>query len=505
MSKPPEMEQPQPERKRSQETQKLLLVLIGGILIGVVITQAIHYRRSPIESRPDGASAFTAPVSTPPGSINLDSEAALAALSGDDSLARQNAVELFAARGDRRIIAPLLVIMHLAGNSIVPPLTQKEYESLVRLSGQDFGLDWRQWSEWWWSQDDAPEHLGFPLFQANIYSRIDSTFTELMHSYLPTTIRRDEIVWGGVRFDGIPALIEPEVAPAGSPDAAIYEESEPVFGIAFNGEARAYPLRIMDWHEMVNDTVGGRRFFISYCTLCGSAVAYDAIVPGMGRLIFGSSGFLRRSNKLMYDRATHSLWSAIEGRPLLGPLAQSHPELRLGRLPVVRTSWGEWKRRHPETTVLTVNTGYDRDYKPGRAYGEYFASPDTMFPVAQRNDRLKAKDWVFALLLNGQPKAYPLAAFRESPVLHDSFAGLDIVLIGFAELKEVRAYQSDGRRFSLDARGELRDEQDGALWSWDEVQISGPGGVAFPRLPGHLAYWFGWYAAFESTELYSAP
>src|SRR5262249_16913321 len=155
--------------------------------------------------------------------------------------------------------------------------------------------------------------------------------------------------------DGIPALDNPRMIAA---DAAAYLNSDdPVFGIEINGDARAYPLRIANWHEMVNDIVGGVPVSLAYCTLCGAGILFDGRVEGPDQpFTFGSSGLLYRSNKLMYDRQTRSLWSQFSGRPVVGPLTGSGVELHL--LPVMLTSWAQWRLLHPETRVLSLDTGF---------------------------------------------------------------------------------------------------------------------------------------------------
>src|SRR6185369_7988742 len=131
--------------------------------------------------------------------------------------------------------------------------------------------------------------------------------------------------------------------------------SERVFGVSVKGEARAYPLRILDWHEMVNDVVGGEPVTLSYCTLCGSGVLYATRGADGSARTFGTSGLLYRSNKLMVDRQTRTLWSNLTGEAVLGPLAAGPGgPARLALLPVVVTTWQEWRARHPATTVLAL-------------------------------------------------------------------------------------------------------------------------------------------------------
>lgn len=135
---------------------------------------------------------------------------------------------------------------------------------------------------------------------------IDPNFTAFLYSGVRHSIRLEEIAWGGVNKDGIPSLDNPALINA--EDAEYLKEDDLVFGVSINGDTRAYPLRIMDWHEMFNDVIGGVPVALAYCTLCGSGILYETDMgDGKEPIIFGSSGFLYRSNKLMYDKQTHSL------------------------------------------------------------------------------------------------------------------------------------------------------------------------------------------------------
>ena len=260
-------------------------------------------------------------------------------------------------------------------------------------------------------------------WKGELYAGIDPEFRTFFQDSHRSTIRTEEIVWGGVLLDGIPALDQPSLIPAA--EATYLEPDNLVFGVSINGDARAYPLHIADWHEMVNDVVGGIPVSLAYCTLCGAGVLFDTRV-GEQTLTFGSSGFLMRSNKLMYDRTTLTLWNQLTGEPVLGPLVDSNVRLRV--LPVVLTTWSDWTDQHPATRVLSDDTGFRRTYRPGAAYGSYFAHPGTMFPVAFRRDILGEKDRVFAITIDGIPKAYPTRtltreARRERPPRRDEPCG----------------------------------------------------------------------------------
>jgi hypothetical protein len=485
----------------------LILALTAGVLGGERWGTWKTENREQLQQR-DSNALETSKLQRPPTEEEREGQIFLLNLINSNPAVRERTIRAFTDRNDLRIVSPLLTVFRFGPMNNFHIYTGPAFESLKEITGQDFGYDWEKWFEWWWQQDAPPEHPGFSTLLAHIYGDIDPDLGFLMYPGWPTEIRRDTIMWGGVKFDGIPALIGPQAVPANHPDAALYLDNEPVFGVVFNGEARAYPLRVMDWHEMVNDTVGGQQFAISYCTLCGAAVGYNTNTSELGRIIFGSSGFLRNSNKLMYDRATRTLWSAIEGRPLLGPLTRDHSDFVLERLPVVRTSWATWKAKHPNTTVITTRTGYRRDYRPGKPYGDYFASPETMFPVMRRDNRLKTKQWIYTQIIDGEPKAYPVKLFVDTPLIHDTHQERDLLLLGDPMELSVRAYATQGKTFQLKDDGDLtvlRDQATGAEWRVTEEALIGPQEEALPRLPGHLAYWFGWFAAHPDTEVYQAP
>jgi hypothetical protein len=388
---------------------------------------------------------------------------------------------------------------------------------LETLSGLSFGDDWPAWVIWYGATDISPPP-GFTGWKGQLLGRIDPGFTDFLQDDSPTLIRVEEIQWGGVRVDGIPALDNPAMLPAA--EATYLEPDEPVFGLAINGDARAYPLRIMDWHEMANDVVGGVPVSLAYCTLCGAGIAFDGRAPNGDTYTFGSSGFLFRSNKLMYDRQTRTLWNQLTGEPVLGLLAEGEPVLQLELLPVVLTTWEAWLAQHPDTGVLDLQTGYERPYSPGAAYGGYFASSETMFPVWQRSSLLETKDRIYALRIDGVPKAYPLALLGQEVVVNDVLANTPVVLVAPRGAVEVTGFDRRLGEVSYDAGGEVRAYERGAhtfspspdlgtvldetgrSWQVTEDALLGPEGERAPRLGGHLAYWFGWYSFFPQTLVY---
>ena len=334
--------------------------------------------------------------------------------------------ELSKAR-DKRFIAPLIDLMRFAR-------TSEEYiaivETLRALTGEKLDAaatdTWERVIVWYGEHGELAPPPGYTAWKGELHAQLlDPRFKQFLYEGAAATVRVEEVVWGGVKVDGIPALVNPKMA---TPEQANYlVDSEPVFGVAINGDARAYPLRILDWHEMANDVVGGKAVALAYCTLCGAGVLYDATVEGK-TYQFGSSGFLFRSNKLMYDRETSTLWNQLTGEPVVGKLAAS--KLKLKVLPVVLTSWGEWKGRHPDTKVLDLNTGHERPYQVGATYGRYFASPGTMFPVWRQSRALSRKARIYAMQVNGIAKAYPLDALnRAGGVVNDSLGGQNLTIV----------------------------------------------------------------------------
>ena len=217
---------------------------------------------------------------------------------------------------------------------------------------------------------------------------------------------------------------------------------------------------------------------------------------------FGSSGLLYRSNKLMYDRNTDTLWHQMWGTPAFGPLVGSG--LALERLPVTLTTWEAWLAEHPDTQVMDFNTGFVRNYSPGAPYGDYFDSPDTMFPVWGRNNALPAKSWVFIQLIDEQPKAYPLSVLEDELVVNDALAGQDLVVIYEDGGHGARAYERGEHSFSpaSDEGTTVIVDETGERWQVTEEALVSDSGQALPRLPGHMAYWFGWYQFYPQTLIY---
>jgi hypothetical protein len=382
------------------------------------------------------------------------------------------------------------------------PIRQRLVDFLEARTGRRHGHDLDAWRRWVWSLPDAP-HPDYPTFKGGVLSNLDPRFRSFLPPDVHTRIRLDQVDWGGVVPDGIPPLDHPAAESAAKASRWL-KDRHVVFGVVVDGEARAYPKRILAWHEMARDRLGGREIVLAYCTLCGAAIPYDARVSGAPRT-FGTSGLLYRSNKLMYDRETNSLWSALTGRAVVGP--QSREGTRLTKLPVVTTTWGEWRAAHPDSTVVSLATGFDRDYREGEAYREYFRSRDLMFEVPARDDRLDLKAEVLIVPADGgsddPPVAVDLRVLRKQRVRSVAEVDGRVVLLVTSPRGAVRAYDVGERSFTPTSMAGVVADETGARWRADEDGLHRIDGeeIVLPRRPAHRAFWFGAYAQWPDLVL----
>ncbi|MBI3492155.1 MAG: DUF3179 domain-containing protein [Acidobacteria bacterium] len=382
------------------------------------------------------------------------------------------------------------------------PIRRRLVGFLERQTHHSFGGDLNRWREWMWTLPYDP-HPEYAVFKGLVYAQLDPRFRNFFPAGVPATIRLDEIDWGGVRVNGIPPLRNPRVLPASA--ATYLGNSNVVFGLLVNGEARAYPKRILAWHEMATDRLGGVELTIVYCTLCGTVIPFESRAGGRA-FLFGTSGLLYRSNKLMFDEETKSLWSTFEGVPVVGPLVGTG--VALVSRPTVTTTWKEWRLEHPDTTVLSLETGYERDYAEGAAYRDYFSTDRLMFSVSKTDARLRNKAEVLVMRLTDRtqpglvvPVAIDTQLLRKHPVFAFSAAHDRFVVVttpGGAN----RVYRTDAE-LAEQRSGPTIVDTTGRTWQVTETSLSlrGSPGVEAPRLSAQRAFWFGWYAQFPQTIL----
>ena len=377
---------------------------------------------------------------------------------------------------------------------------------LEKQTGKRFDPYLRGWREWMWTLPYEP-HPEYARFKGVVYGAIDQRMRQFFPPGVKSLIRLDEIDWGGVVVNGIPPLHYPRTVRAH--EARYLRDGNVVFGIVINGEARAYPKRILAWHEMAIDSVGGRELTVVYCTLCGTVIPYDSVVDGKRRG-FGTSGLLYRSNKLMFDEETMSLWNTIDGTPVVGPLAGSGAQLTSH--PAVTATWGEWRRTHPQTTVLSLETGHKRDYSEGAAYRDYFSHDQLYFQVSRTDRRLKNKAEVLVMRVRPAAggEALPVAVaadfLKRSPVLHFEAAGRRFLALTTRQgANRVYALNQHQVAFESQPVADVLLDTAGRNWMVREDAVAlADGSIALPRYTAHRAFWFGWYAQYPDTILLGA-
>jgi hypothetical protein len=424
------------------------------------------------------------------------------------------AIAALGETGDASFVAVLVDVVRFPW--LLTPATERAaFTSLAALTGREYGeldndqLDWGWWLGWLRDHPEIDPPPGYARWKGRLFGQlIDPRIGNfLVKEGLESTIRLEEIVWGGVRRDGIPDLQGPPHTEAAEAD--YLEMDDRVFGVTLNGESRAYPLRIMNAHEMANDVVGGVPLALTYCTLCGSGIAYTTDVGGEV-LSFGTSGLLHQSNKLMYDRATETLWDQFRGVPVVGERVGSGIELEI--LPITLTTWGAWLELHPETTVLDDDTGvypaasYLPEDDPRSIYFDYRVNTTTIFPPGAESDALPEKDFVLGINVGGEAKAYELKGLRDDRVVNDMVGGVEVVVIATDNAEGARAYERGGREFSSAdlAGGELMvSDEMGARWRVEEdALVAVDGGERLERLESRVSYWFAWHQTFPMTDVY---
>jgi hypothetical protein len=289
-------------------------------------------------------------------------------------------------------------------------------------------------------------------------------FTLSGFDYSRHSIPLDEISDGGPGKDGIPSIDNPHFLTVEEADQALMQNGDRVLGFVSNNQARAYPIKILNWHEIVNDRVGGNPVVISFCPLCGTGMVFDANVKNRN-LKFGVSGLLYQSDMLLYDHQTESLWSQIKSEAVTGPMTGT----RLRLLTSTHTNWGTWKKKYPHTKVLSDKTGFQRSYDRD-PYQGYESSSRLMFDVNLKGSKYHPKEKIIGIELGGKAKAYAFSELSRarSPV-KDIFNKIPIQI--HYDRKTKTAVIKDGKN---------------------------------NELPSVVGFWFAWYAFHPTTKVFVA-
>ncbi|QQG45126.1 MAG: DUF3179 domain-containing protein [Candidatus Sungiibacteriota bacterium] len=279
------------------------------------------------------------------------------------------------------------------------------------------------------------------------------------------SIPLNEIISGGPPKDGIPSVDNPKFMAVSEANGWL-KDAEPGLAFSRGNTHRFYPYQILVWHEIVNDSIEGERILVTYCPLCLSGFVFDPVVKGE-RVEFGTSGKLWKSNLVMYDRKTDSLWSQILGEAIVGEMTGI--KLKLLESDLLR--YGDWKKKFPQGQVMSRDTGATRFYGSS-PYGDYFSPVDFAIGLTgSRDARLSPEAFIFGIVINEKAKAYLVDAVKSKGEVEDDFQGVKIILRHDKELDVVRMFKKtpDGRE---------------------------------ERINPFSAFWFSWSAVHPATDLY---
>jgi hypothetical protein len=350
---------------------------------------------------------------------------------------------------------------------------------------------------------------------AGVTIRFDVGFWE-QTDFCQHTVDYEEILWGGVPPDGIPPIDTPTFESIADASTWLQPQS-PVIKLEIDGEARAYPLAILTWHEIVNDTLVGVPVAVTFCPLCNSAVVFDRRV-GDEVLTFGVSGNLRNSDLIMWDRQTSSWWQQLTGEGIVGIYAGT----QLTFLPALVVGFGAFAEQYPEGEVLSRDTGVSRDYGVNPYVG-YDSTEQPFLFDGVIDARLPATEHVLAAYVGDAAVAYPFAILREQGVINDEIDGLPVVAVwqgGVTSALDARSIDDsrdigwaalysrevDGRVLTFTWEdGTLRDVETRTIWNAFGEALEGE--LAGARLQLQIAaphFWFAWAAFMPETRIYGS-
>jgi Protein of unknown function (DUF3179) len=290
---------------------------------------------------------------------------------------------------------------------------------------------------------------------------------------------------GGPPRDGIPPVDDPKPIPQADADEWL-RDHEPVLAVELGDQVRAYPLQILVWHEIVNDVLGGRPIAVTYCPLCNSSLVFDRRVRGR-TLTFGTTGNLRNSDLVMWDRQTESWWQQLTAEAVVGELSGT----RLSVLPSQTLSWADFKRLHRGGDVLSRDTGVQRDYGSNPYVGYDEPDSDPFLFDGEADDRLPPKERVVAVFGEDETVVVPFSRLLRQPVVQTEVGGRPVVVLykrgvvspldaasiaGSRDVGTAAAFDRrvDGRPLSFKRRGDdFEDVETGSRWDFAGRAVAG--------------------------------
>ena len=355
----------------------------------------------------------------------------------------------------------------------------------------------------WWALKDI------------VHAQVPASFEWPNTNFDKSLVDLDEIMSGGPPKDGIPPIDAPKFVTVESA-AEWIDPREPVIAVIVNQDVRAYPLQILTWHEIVNDTVGDTPVSVTFCPLCNASIVFDRRVKSR-TLDFGTTGRLRKSDLVMYDRQTESWWQQLSGRAIVGDMAGTV----LTRIPASIVAFEDFRKAYPRAKVLSKDTGHTRSYG-ANPYAGYDSIDQHPFLFADPVDpRLPAMERVLNVSIGEVHKLYPFSAFDSHPVINDSVDGVAVVIFSqmgtlsvldaatianartIASATAWRAH-SDGQQLEFELRdGTITDRNTGSQWSLLGRAVSGPlAGTQLEPAPSGVHFAFAWLAFNPDSEIF---
>lgn len=412
---------------------------------------------------------------------------------GEETL---SALQRIALSGDDRFIAPLVDMLWLEVG-----WERWVREALERLSGERFATaaDWYGWV----LRERPSLPQGYGAWKGRLLAIIDERFTELIREPGEGPVGPESLIWAHVGPGDVPPLVSPSTVH--QLEEQYLATSDVVYGVVVHGEARAYPERIVAWHGVVHDEVSGSGIVLLHCPACGGAAAFASAASDGNAYTFRTSGLVHESRRLFFDEDTGSLWDAVSGRAVHGPLAEEGVSLR--PIDSLQTTWGEWSARYPGTRVLSLETGHVRDYSEGAAMSLALEAEGPLFPMSAVDDRMEPKQRVLGVEVNGSRRAYDLAALEQARLVNDVLGGQSIAIVSAGPGRGATVYEAYDVTFeSLRGFGDDREliDSDGIRWFVDDERLLNVRNSHVRRaIPSQSWWWFAWSGAFPETTTWS--
>ncbi len=408
------------------------------------------------------------------------------------------AIEALGHSGDPRFIVPLVDMLWIEIG-----WADWVEDALETITGKRHA-NAQAWSAWV-AEQAPPLPIGYAGWKGQLLSLVDHRFTELLADGIIHEPRVEELLWAGVRVEGLPPLNLP--ATVHRVEERYLDGNDVVFGMQIGDEARAYPERIIAWHGALWDEIDGTSILLLHCVPCGSAAAFKGKLWGR-ELRLVASGLVYRSRMLFTDEETGSLWDPVSGRAITGPAFENSEQL--APLSLRRANWGAWSSLHPTTQVLDLETGFVRNYTTNSILEKNFGGVMPLYPAVLVDKRLPAKELVLGIDITTEDgsvrHAYRLAALEAAGITKVTLGNKKLVLLSRGPGTGVAAYLAPPAAIKelvmTEALGLVAVDTEGERWFVsEEALVSTLDSARLTSVPTRTAYWFAWAGAWPATGL----